>query len=98
MAGAMKARVLDEREAFRKCLCQRWDWNLDLNDEEIVAWRSGERAIQAHVAGTHMAGSVLGKTGEPWTGQRTKRKDQRGRQSQGHCKDKGKPWESLSKR
>lgn len=37
MVSAMKARILDEREAFRKCLFQRWDWSLDLNDEEIVA-------------------------------------------------------------
>lgn len=39
-------------------------------------------------AGTNVVGSVLGKTGEPWMGQRMKRKDQRGRQSQGHYKDK----------
>lgn len=49
-------------------------------------------------AGTHRAGSELGKTGEPWMGQRVKRKDQRGRQSQGHYTDKEEPWGSLSKK
>lgn len=51
------------KEAFRKCLFQRWDWSLDLNDE-IVAWRSGERAIQVHGArakalGQEHTGQVL---------------------------------------